>query len=620
MAEVVGTIILEALLAEATIFGTTAVVSSTTATLVGSTVLIGGSLIAGAILQRPPSQAGYSVPGPSDGTQTLKQAVPARQFGYGRTRMGGVYMLYESTVGGFSYDVIALQHGRIEAINYRYLNDDLIILEGSGFVSGVYTNSAAGSAERYFNSVGGGGGVSIGGGNYSYVRVQERLGAATETAYSGLVTALPDFWSNAHRGDGIASLFLQCAPTTEAGYFKTFPRGLPKLSVVADTTPVFDPRDAAQSRGDPTTWTASRNPVLQMLDLLTNSTHGLGLEWDDVVEPHLDALMAQADVCDEPVTLASGLTEPRYRSSGFATFETDPVEIIGSILSACDGWMAERGDGTISMIVGKYAAPTVTFTDAHIIGFSIEKGVPDEELVNELRFTYSAPGNDYREAAGDPWRDEDSITLVGKVRSQRLGLGWVQSHSQARRLVKRAMARNKAPMRGTLTTTLYGLVALGERWVALASTAVSDFENAVIEISRARVDITNGRVVFDWVLVDPDTVEAWTPTTDEGDPPELFGAITNLLKPTGVSAASASSRIRVTITDPSDSSLVYAIEYKLTSASEYTREYVLTYTPSGGSIELTTAATVAAGSYDVRVAAIDSEHIMSGWVTTTATI
>jgi len=610
MAEVVGALLIDALIGESFIAAGGWAVTVAPATLgglsagvIGSGVLIGGALVGGALVgSARPSETAFAVPKPSDGTQNIRQAISPRIMGYGRARLAGAFVCYEAGTNGYSYDILALHEGRIEAVQLYYLHDDLVTINTG---TGGFVTAVVGSDDgRYVGSV----------------VIQTRLGNARETAYGDAVTGLTPTWTDAFRGDGVASVFLRCAPVAQENYYTVYPRGLPAVSVVADLSPVFDPRDTSKSRADPHLWRVSRNPVLQLIHYLTDP-RGLGLDWDEIIAPNLTALMAQADICDEQVTKVGG-TEPRYQSSGWFYLTTDPADVIASILATCDGWMAEAGDGTITIQVGKYSAPTLTFTDDHIIGFTIDHGVPDEEAVNEIKFSYNAPDNDYREAPGTPWRDEAAISESGQVRSQNLSLTWVQSHSQARRLAKRAMARHQARLRGSLVTTLYGMMALGKRWVGVQSNFIDDLTDAVIEITRARVDIANARVSFDWVLVNPNEIDAWDAATEEGYAPVFPGKITllPLYVPTNVVASGISgSRLQVVIDDPNRPDLVYAVEYRIGSGT-WTRVTFTTYTPSAGRITLTTAALPAA-TYNVGVASIGTQGSLSSWSSTvTATV
>lgn len=509
MAEVVGGLILYAAgyaeLATIPLLGGAITVGGA----VGGAALIGGSALLGALAM--PSRVDTAAPKPGDGSVALRQQIPPRLVGYGRARIAGAYMFYEVNVDGDSDDVLALHHGKVSFAGARYyLNEDEVGLTGNGYV--------ANAVDVHGTFLGGDNRYGIGLGNY--VNITLLPGDTPSSTHGAFVSANPGVWTSAHRGDGQAAALMRCAHVPIDDHWKVYPRGLPKLSVVCDLTAIYDPRSGSQSRGDPTTWTRATNPVLQIIDYLTSSHHGLGLDWDDVIAPNLTALMAQANICDELVAKVGG-TEARYKSNGWFYMTTDPADVLAEMLATCDGWLTESGNGAIALVVGKYQAPTVTFTDDHIVGFTIDHGVADEETVNQLKFSYTEPLNAYRTHPGAPWQDDTAIAESGVIRAQSRTFGWVQSHSQARRLSKRLMARYQARLRGTLVVNLYGLQALGQRWVAVQSDMISDLANAVIEISKAKVDILNARVTFDWVLVNPNAIDAWDPSTEEGTRPPI---------------------------------------------------------------------------------------------------
>jgi hypothetical protein len=353
--------------------------------------------------------------------------------------------------------------------------------------------------------------------------------------------------------------------------------------------------------------------VLQIIDLLTSTDHGLGLDWATAIEPGLAALMVQANACDEGIPLKFGGTEPRYESSGFAYLSTDPAEILQAILLTCDGWLAEGPNGAMVMWVGKYIAPTVTFTDSHILGYTIDHGVADEEAVNEIQFEYTPTANDYREAAGTPWRDEADIAERGRVRSQRLPLTWCQSHTQARRLAKRSMARYLARLRGSMTVSLYGLKALGQRWVAIQSEDIADLTNAVVEISRLRIDLARATCTFEWRLVNPNEIDAWNPTTEEAVLPAFPSKIALLGLPAivGLAGTLIGGVMTLTWNEVSRPDLGVAVEYKtIVDGEDGWVAYYYTpadWTSNGTTITLIfTGPVVQGASYNVRVASRNS--------------
>lgn len=468
------------------------------ATAIGTAAIIGATIGLQYALGRP------DLPKPENGSQALKQSIPPRIMGYGRNRLAGYYMLFEA-VGSVaqSYDVMAFHSGRIGAVRGLYLHDDRITTSSDLTLGGVSNVNALD-------------------GKYGPVAIEIKLGAASQTVSTILSTdgLISPIWDSSHKGNGIAYAVLSCGGIGDPSEFSNvYPHNLPLLSVVADCAPVWDPRDGAQSRLNPATWLVSTNPVLQLIDYLTRADGGMGLDYDIVIAPNITLWMAEANLCDEPVATASG-TEPRYSSNGWFLFDNGPSDIVGGILATCDGWLAESGDGSLSLVVGVYRIPfDAPLTEKHIFGFALNYGQADEQTVNELDISFTDPAQNYVTVQTEPWRDEDAIALAGVVRPQALELKWVQSNSQARRLADRASQRLNPLMTGSFTTSLAGLRFLGRRWVPLQYPFVSGLQNCVVEIQNAEVDLKRGRIVWQFIRISPDKIEAYNPATDEGTPP-----------------------------------------------------------------------------------------------------
>lgn len=507
MAEVVGLLVLEAV-------GVSAVAASFTigstgislATVVGTAVIIGASVGLQYALQTRPE-----TPSPEDGSIPLKQSIPPRIRAYGVNKVAGYFMLYE--VGGeppaASFDVMALHSGRISSFRAFYLSDDPIVLS-----TDISHGGNAQVVETY------------GDGRYGgpFLSVETRIGAPGEDALDLFISdgRINHIWTGDHIGRGIAYAGLLCEGVADVQlHTKIYPRGLPALSCVIDGAVCWDPRDLTQSRGDPLTWKFSINPVVQLIDYLTNSDGGMGLDLDVILPPDtLDAWMIEADLCDALVPTDDGPDEARYRSDGWFYYDNKPEDVIGGLLSTCDGWLAEAGDGTLSLTVGVYRAPEMPpLTERHIFGFNLAYGVADEQMVNQLEINYTSPAQKYVSVQADPWRDEASISESGIVRTQTLDLKWVQSLGQARRLGDRALQRLNPLMTGSFITTLYGLRYLGQRWVPLQYPFVSGLQDCVVEIQDAEVDLANGRITWQFIRIEPDAIEAYDPAADQGGVP-----------------------------------------------------------------------------------------------------
>lgn len=483
--------------------GATAV---TYASILSSATLLAASVAVGFATQ--PGRPAASPP-PAAGHQPVKQAIPARVGGYGVNRIGGVYMLYEASETD-SFDVIALVSGRISGFLGFYLNDDAVNVTAE-----ADTSVSPGVGTVYTVQTGGDGRYRTG-----VVRFYTRIGLSQNEAYPQIVANLPTLWTSDHRGDAITSMAMICSGVETEEHMNVYPNNLPKPSAVLNMYPIWDPRDPAQDPNNAATWASKSNPILHLIDYLTHPDHGMGLPRDRLIMPRIGALNEVAYKCDELVLKANGSYEPRYQCATWFNFDTDPAEVLSDILASCDGWMSLDGDGGLVVEVGAYVddlGPPIT--EKHILGVSLDYGQPDEESINELTVAYTSPVHDYTTVAATPWRDETSIRLRGKTRSQPFSPKAVQSNSQARRLAKRFMARVNSPLRGTLTTTLFGLTKQGKRWIAIKYPFIAELADARVEVRRMQVDFMAGQCTFEWVLVFPDLIDAWNPAQEESVAP-----------------------------------------------------------------------------------------------------
>ncbi len=479
-----------------------------------------------------------SIPDAEFASSNRKQAIPDRLSGYGRARLGGAYMLWEAE-GSFAYNVLALHDGQVDGFEQIYLNDDKVTVSG-GYVQ-------AGTDGRY-------------GRNNDLVQIDTRLGLPTETRYSQITDTT--IWPTDARGDGIASLMMIAKSSSQEKYLRDFPNGLPLPSAVTRMQICYDARIG--TRDNPAAWAWTRNPVWQLLDYMTNAQTGMGLDYEQYFEPQISTWITAADVCDEAVPLAAGGTIPRYTGDGTYLHSTPPADVIATILACMDGWIAQDSGGVFVIEAGEYTAPTVTITDAHIVGMDRQFYLEDERAVNELVISYTSPEYDYTEVEALPWRDEtDILDRNGSVRSQRMSLPWVSTNSQARRLAKIAMAKATAPIRGTITTDLYGLKAMGQRRIRIQAPADS------VVMADIVVDVVSVTLNSDFTLTIPFVATSaasyeWDAATEENSQPIVPRPVpSDIAVPVLLSATydDALNRIEVTVEGPVDEAYEYQLSW-----------------------------------------------------------
>lgn len=488
--------------------------------------------VGASILTRP------GIPDPEFASSNRKQTIPDRLSGYGRARIGGAFMLWEAE-GANALNVLALHDGKVDGFETFYLNDDIVTVSG-GYVQ-------AGTDGRY-------GRLS------DLVQLDTRVGEATETRYSQITNTT--IWPTDARGDGIASLMMIAKSSSKEAYLRDYPNGLPLPSAVTRMQICYDARLGARS--NPASWAWTRNPVWQLLDYMTNEQTGMGLDYTQYFAPNIASWITAADVCDEAVPLAAGGTIPRYTGDGTYLHSSPPADVISTILGCMDGWLAQDTGGVFVIEAGEYNAPSVTITDAHIVGMDRQFFLEDERAVNELIISYTSAAYDYAEVESLPWRDEtDILDRSGQVRSQRMSLPWVSTNSQARRLAKIAMARSVSPIRGTITTDLYGLKAYGQRRIRIQapndSAVMADIVVDVVSVTL-NSDFT---VTIPFIGTAVDSYD-WNAATEEDSQPVIVRPDpSEIPTPVLLSATydSGTARIEIVVEGPVDASLSYQLSW-----------------------------------------------------------
>lgn len=462
-----------------------AVVEGTTlgvgnATLIGSGFLLAASLGLSYAMYRP------SAPKAEDGSQPIRAAVQPRQRGYWVNRLSGAVML--ATPGGAApttaYMVGAFHQGPIDSLIGFYMDDDAVTMTAD--------ISHGGTAQ-----------VVASGGRYAFVRFCVKLGRPAEGVETVLTgdANINGTWTTSYVGEGVAYWsMIAAAPADPTQFAKMYPRGLPRASVLAICSPIWDPRDGAQLRDTSSTWVAKRNPVLQLIDYLRATDGGMGFDPDEFLPPaRLAQWMVEASLCD--VDLGGG--DIRYGSAGWYTFDTKPEDVINKILATCDGWLAPAGDGTLSLTVGVYRASTLPpITESMVLDMDVTLGNPDETLINEIDATWTNPATNYSSDQATPVQDSASIALVGEIKRQPLDLTWVQWPVQVGRLARRALLRANPKRAGTFVGREILLRYAGERWINLQY-PFPGLEACVIEVQDFQVDHLAGRVTIKFITVDP---------------------------------------------------------------------------------------------------------------------
>lgn len=405
---------------------------------------------------------------------------------------------------------------------------------------------------------------------------------------------------------------------------RAYPNGPPALSATVRLCRVYDWRDTDQDLMDPATWKWSANAHVNhvhwewcLRHLPRVGAEGVGWvqghgpggvatpppaicleDWEGDHAPRLAERTAVADLCDERVALAAGGDEARYEQHGWWEIGTEDADVRSQYLNCYDGWMAEGGDGALIIKGGRYEAPPegVVLTDRNLVEASWNRGAPDKDVYNIIKATFTSGAHGYSAQPADDWRDEDLIAEVGDEKPLPIDLGWVQSHGQARRLMKRMAPRVFADRHGDLAADLEGLNHIRRRYGRLerrrgpASMRAVDFE-----LLGASIDLRGGRVPLNIVKADPN-IDAWNPLTEEGLGPSLTERAPPIqvpmpeivtITPVTVSVGDANGvRLRFVIEDPGRPGLSFAIRWRVAGAVSWTEESPQSPTPVTGDLQV----------------------------------
>jgi hypothetical protein len=342
------------------------------------------------------------------------------------------------------------------------------------------------------------------------VFLHHRSGNATETKYSEIFTG---FGVDEVRGDGVASILATIQnPATAAAFSNAYPNNPPRIRATIQASVVWDPRDAAQLRADPTTYQWSQNPVLCLLDYLL-SADGYGIPYERIAA-NLTQWRTAADVCDEQVPLAAGGTTNRYLIAGQYRLTDEPGDVVQKFESTFDGRVWPKRDGSIGVLAGKFAPPTVTITDEHVLGYTeFVRGQDPLRAIEGVRAQYMSPDHDYREHEAEPWPSGAAVLELSDNRTVTLDLLWVPGPSQARRLMKRTYLRAKAPWRATVLLNAYGLKLIDERYLRLQYAELGI--DQTFEIGRTTIYPSGPAVEVELLAVDA-SIDDWDAATEEG--------------------------------------------------------------------------------------------------------
>ncbi|GEP12250.1 phage tail protein [Methylobacterium gnaphalii] len=433
MAEVIGFAILEAVTGVGAGLGG---VGATTASVIGSaailTVSVGGQLLLNELLQ--PQQRNQSQ------QSVLNQAMGPRTLGYGRFMAGGTRAFFDARNGSL-YQAIVICARRIDGIE-KYLIGDKYVETTLGENGGLTLTAP------YDRSI----------------AFEPHLGTDDQAASPMLLGAYSDIWTAAHQLKGIAYCVVLFAPVKPKFQQSVYPQSYATpIRFLVRGARIWDLGASSQNPDDEATWSFSENPARCIADYLR---HRDGMRFP---RSRLDLASFQdmRDVCDETVARKDSTTEPRYRLGGTYQLTEAPKDVLARMCATCDGQLVKGPTGLIGIRGGRFTSPTVNISTKNIRTASLTQGNDRLDAYNNLKVSYTEPGAYYQPTELTARQDTASINKVGQIDSS-LDLIMVPSWTQAARLAKIRFAKDNPAWKGTISTDLAALDALGEDTIHLA--------------------------------------------------------------------------------------------------------------------------------------------------------
>lgn len=299
---------------------------------------------------------------------------------------------------------------------------------------------------------------TVGGTPHLYIYFQS--GAAGQTVPSAITSVSGSEWPSTAKMVGCAHVIVRYKFNE-----KVWPGGRPQFKWYMGGLKCYDPRKDSTVAGgsgshrwdDQSTYEYTQNPIL----LAYNYRRGVWNNGELMVGRGLsayrcppEAVIADANICDELVPQLSGPDLVRYDCGRVVRADEPFIDVMTSFAEACGGMLVQRS-GRLEIAAGAPQSSVFSFTDDDLV-----PGEPrdflgwlkEDERCNTVVPRYLEPTQFWNSTSAPIRRDNADVTADGRPFEKIIELDSVFVNSQAQRLAE--IERRKARLERTAAVTL----------------------------------------------------------------------------------------------------------------------------------------------------------------------
>ena len=415
-------------------------------------------------------------------TAEVSSDISTRFFGLGemmvRQDVGADVVFAKSASTGDLWRVIVFDCGSTNQVKQHFLNKEAVTLDNDGWVT---------APAKWANNI----------------RIKTYTGANPQTADADLISAFPNVWTSAHRGDGLSYVIIQQKPVSISAFTEAYPngaRGENWSAIIEASDEIYDPRDSSTGY--------SENAILCLMHVLLHDSGG-GMDLTDL---SLGSWKEAATVCDTIDVGPDGLAKARYRVSG-QWEATTPGQGLSQLLDTYNALMAAcnarffydpTDEGKLGVVVDQPDTLADMPLDAnHVLSVKITKA---DNLLQGVEATNASFVNPRLGFNGDVTPHyPTTVSSPKKIRT--VPLKYVPDRTQAFRLAKFSHIQRSADTVVDLKASIAGALLRPAGVATFDMVEIPDGNYMIEDIERGAADqptteIEAWQIDEDWGVFD----------------------------------------------------------------------------------------------------------------------